>query len=483
MLSELHVKQLEARGLDPELAVRLGWTSSDRLGDCIAIPYIRRGEIANHKYRTLGKEKRFCQDLDATKCLWNFDVLADESLAAHPVIITEGELDAAAAIQCGFPRTVSVPDGAPAEPLGGAAGPKYSYLDEAMTHLRDATIILAVDGDKPGANLFHDLVLRLGRARCKFITYPFKRSKPDTRCKDLNEVLIEWGHKGIVETISKAQWAQLDGVYRMSELPPLPEHPVMELGFGRTLDDLVKARRGDFWVITGAPNGGKTVFITDAICRLADAHALRIAWASFENLPQQDLKRQLRKWHIAKGRLAKNQDCAGRWTPDEVGAADAWIDQHFRFIAPKEDDNVTLEWLLERAHAAVIREDCDVVLIDPWNEIDHQVPSDMSLTIYVGEAIKAMKRCARKLQVLWIVIAHPSKIKQGDTINLYSISDSAHWFNKSDLGIVITRPADDGDAELRVAKARYEEIGRRGCVKMRFNPETRRFHVPPTIGL
>jgi hypothetical protein len=57
-----------------------------------------------------------------------------------------------------------------------------------------------------------------------------------------------------------------------------------------------------------------------------------------------------------------------------VDAADAWIDQHFRFIAPKEDDNVTLEWLLERAHAAVIREDCDVMLIDPWNAIDMKCP-------------------------------------------------------------------------------------------------------------
>jgi len=388
MLSELHVKQLEARGLDPELAARFGWTSSDRLGDCIAIPYIRRGEIANHKYRTLAGEKRFSQDPDAVKCLWNFDVLADETLKDHPLIITEGEMDALAAIQAGFPRTVSVPDGAPAEPLGGASGPKYSYLDEAMGRLAEATVILAVDGDRAGANLFHDLILRLGRARCKFVTYPMKRSKPSERCKDLNEALNEWRPKGVVETIAKAQWAEVDGVYRMSELPPLPEHPIMTLGFEEPVDSMVKARRGDFWVVTGAPGHGKTALITDAICRLADAHALRIAWASFENLPQQDLKRQLRKWHIAKGRLAKNQDCAGRWTHDEVAAADAWIDQHFRFIAPKEDDNVTLEWLLERAHAAVIREDCDVMLIDPWNEIDHEVPSDMSLTIYVGEAIK-----------------------------------------------------------------------------------------------
>ena len=300
MLIERHVKQLEERGLKPELAARFGWTSADRLGDSISIPYVRHGEVVNHKYRTLGREKRFSQDPDATKCLWNIDVLADVSLKADPIIITEGEVDALSAIQAGFPRTVSVPDGAPNEPLGGAAGPKYAYLDEAMEHLRQATIILAVDGDKAGANLFHDLVLRLGRARCKFVTYPFKRSNGRLQCKDLNEVLQEWGKEGVVQTITKARWAEMEGVYRMSELPPLPENPVMELGFGKPIDDLAKARRGDFWVITGAPGHGKTVFITDAICRLADHHELRVAWASFENLPQQDLRRQLRKWHVGK---------------------------------------------------------------------------------------------------------------------------------------------------------------------------------------
>lgn len=481
MLNESHVKQLADRGLDPELAARFGWISSDHLGGSVSIPYIRHGEIANHKYRTLGRDKRFAQDPDAIKCLWNVDVLSDESLKDSPVIVTEGEMDALAAIQCGFPRTVSVPDGAPAEPLGGAAGPKYSYLDEAIGRLREATVILAVDGDKAGGNLFHDLCLRLGRARCKFVVYPYHRGDAKARCKDLNEVLKDWGQKGVVETISKAQWAKVDGVYRMSELPPLPDAPVMELGFGKPIDDHAKARRGDFWVMTGAPGHGKTAFVTDMICRLADGHGLRVAWASFENLPQQDLKRQLRKWHIAKARIAAYGDMFAGWRSDEIEAADEWIDRQFRFLAPTEDDEVTVEWLLERATVAVIREDCDVVIVDPWNEMDHNA-GDMSLTEYVGAAIKAMKRLARKLHVLWVVVAHPAKLKQGESINLYSISDSAHWFNKPDLGLLLTRPGDDGDAELRVAKARYEEIGKRGSVKIRFNAETRRFYVPVELG-
>jgi twinkle protein len=358
MLNELHVKQLEDRGLDAELAIRFGWTSGGLLGPkSISIPYFRHGEIVNHKYRTLQGQKRFSQDHEAIKCLWNIDVLADDTLKDHPIVITEGEMDALAAIQCDFPRTVSVPDGAPAEPLGGAAGSKYSYFDEVMVRLREATIILAVDGDKVGANLFLDLVLRLGRARCKFVTYPLKRNNREQRCKDLNEVLVEWGARGVTETLSKASWAKMDGVFRPSELPPLPENPAMALGFGKPLDDLVKARRGDFWVISGAPGHGKTAFIVDVICRLADQHNLRVAWASFENLPQQDLKRQLRKWHIAKQRLAGGADLRDPWSRAEVTAADEWAEQHFRFLVPAEDDNVDVEWLLEMANAAVIRED------------------------------------------------------------------------------------------------------------------------------
>lgn len=485
MLNNQHIKQLEERGLDPELASRFGWTSGGPLGSgCISIPYIRKGEIANHKYRTLGAEKRFSQDPDAIKCLWNVDVIFDQSLKQHPIIITEGEMDALAAIQSGFPRTVSVPDGAPAEPLGGAAGPKYSYLDEAMFVLRESQIILAVDADKAGANLFHDLLLRLGKASCKFVVYPFRRHQPGRRCKDLNEVLHDYGTKGVVETINKAQWVHVDGVYRMSELPPLPEMPVMELGFGSPLDDLAKARRGDFWVMSGAPGHGKTAFVTDMICRLATKHNLRVAWASFENLPQQDLKRQLRKWHIAHQRSEQSPlEISGRWIPAEVEAADAWIDRHFRFLAPppEEDIDITVDWLLDVAKVAVIRHDCDVVIVDPWNEMDHAT-GDLSLTEYVGGAIKIMKRVARRLQVLWIVIAHPAKLKQGEAISLYSISDSAHWFNKPDIGLLMSRPGDEGDAELRCAKARYEEIGKRGAVKLRFNPETRRFYVPADIG-
>ena len=149
-LSERNIRRLIERGLDPDLASRLGWSSEPRLGDdWIAIPYVKGGKVVNHKYRTLAGEKRFSQDKDAEKCFWNFDVLTDPALKDQPLIITEGEMDALAAIQAGYERVVSVPDGAPASPLGGAGEAKYSYLDGALPILRNAPeIILAVDGER-----------------------------------------------------------------------------------------------------------------------------------------------------------------------------------------------------------------------------------------------------------------------------------------------------------------------------------------------
>jgi RecA-family ATPase len=70
---------------------------------------------------------------------------------------------------------------------------------------------------------------------------------------------------------------------------------------------------------------------------------------------------------------------------------------------------VTLDWMLDRMEVAVVRHGVQVIVIDPWNEMDHTRARDETMTEYVGRAIKALKRFARKFQVHLIVIAHPTK--------------------------------------------------------------------------
>lgn len=466
-LNERHRAILEARGLQAEALDHFGVASSDKLGgDCVVIPFVRNGVVVNHKYRTIGGRKDFLQDAGAVKTFWNVDVIADQTLADRPLIITEGEFDAMIAVQCGFVRSVSVPDGAPAKEIGDGDSAKYSYLDSAPQALRAVReIILATDGDGPGVNLMNDLALRLGKARCKWVRYP-------KECKDLNDAFMRYGQRGVAETIARAQWIQVPGVYRMSELPPITEPAAYSTGIA-TMDKHYNIRLGDFVVVTGIPSHGKTTFINELVARKA-LDGWKAAFASFEQTPQTDHRRTLRTFFNRK--LVIDQ------TREEIAAADQWIDGHFAFIVPDEEEDATLDWLLERCAVAAIQHEARIIVIDPWNELDHVRPGDMSLTEYTGAAIKRFRKFARKFQVHLIIAAHPTKqIKDRDgnlqPPGLYDISDSAHWYNKPDVGIIIHR-VDKTRTLMRIGKVRYrDKIGVEGDVYGFFCPDTGRYTI------
>jgi twinkle protein len=197
-------------------------------------------------------------------------------------------------------------------------------------------------------------------------------------------------------------------------------------------------------------------------------------FASFEQMPQGDHRRALRTF-FNKRRVIHQ-------AAEQIVAADEWIDRRFAFIVPSEDDDVTLEWTLERCATAAIRYGSRIVVIDPWNEMDHVRPPDMSLTEYTGFAIKQFRKFARKYRVHLIVCAHPVKQRKTEEgvfapPTLYDISDSAHWYNKADVGIVVHR-VDAVRTMIRVAKSRYhDDIGVPGEITGTFNPEMARYTI------
>lgn len=466
MLTDRHLKILQDRGLDGETVIRFGVESSPKLGgDCVVIPFVRDGKVVNRKYRTIAGEKAFCQEAGAVKCFWNVDVIADPGLVNEPLIITEGEFDAMVAVQCGYPRVVSVPDGAPAEAIGEHETRKYDFLDTAPQALKDVReIILATDGDGPGTNLMHDLALRLGRARCKWVRYP-------KECKDLNDAFKRYGERGVTETIRRAQWMAVPGLYRMSELAPVVEPEAHEIGM-IGLEKHYKIRLGDLCVITGIPGHGKTTLVNEVAGRMA-LKKWGVCFASFEQRPQTDHRRALRTFYNGAKVIHQHEI--------QLQSADRWIDEQFSFIVPDEDDDASLDWVLDKAAGSIIQHGAKIVIIDPWNEMDHVRPPDTSLTEYVGLAIKRLKKFARKFWVHLIVVAHPAKmlrLKDGKipVPSLYDISDSAHWYNKPDVGLIVHR-TDETTTMFRAEKVRFDSIGVRGDVFGSFNVDTARYQM------
>lgn len=477
MLTEKAILLLEARHIDVEIAVRMGIESVAPAGgnETISIPYVVAGRVVNHKYRTIEGEKRFWQDQDAPKVFWNVDILGDQSLRHEPLVIVEGEPDGLTAIQCGYLKTISPPDGAPAERIMDPDASKYTYLDAAGYLRGEDEIILATDADRPGRNLMADLAVRLGPARCKWVEYP-------DGCKDLNEVMREHGADGVRRALRTARWYRVSGVGVVEDFAPVPSPRPFSTGM-RWLDDHYRVRLGDFTVVTGIPGHGKTTWLCDLACRMADEWGWTVCHASFEQPPRPAHQDEIRRWKSL-----------GKWDnlDDEARAEiDAWISRSFCFISPVDDDDddcdFDLDWLLVRLSTAVIRYGARLIVIDPWNEIEHAKPPGQLLTEYVGAGIRRLKRFARRFNVHLIVVAHPTKMRaeKGGRLpipTLYDIADSAHWGNKPDIGIVIDRDRTDalGRTMLKVAKSRDERnIGKPGVVWMKFNAYENRFEEAP----
>jgi hypothetical protein len=92
--------------------------------------------------------------------------------------------------------------------------------------------------------------------------------------------------------------------------------------------------------------------------------------------------------------------------------ADAFIQKHIRFIdhPPLSDGkDISVEEILKRVAEAVMRDDIRLVIIDPWNEIEHARDPAENISDYTGRSIRAMRHAAQQHKLSWIVVAHPTK--------------------------------------------------------------------------
>jgi twinkle protein len=428
----------------------------------------------NEKYRA--PKKKFWQRAGGRKTFWNSDALDDPALEAghQALIITEGEIDALTAIDCGFPLSVSVPDGAPPVPEGekpDELGPidhgsdhagKYEFLWNNRDRLRSVKrFIIATDGDRPGQRLAAELVRRLSASRCLFVEYP-------PGCKDLNDVAVLHGKEAVAAVLNAAKQYPVRGLYRLSDYPD--REPLFTFSTGWwTVDNHLQLFAGEFMVVTGIPGHGKSTWVLNLLCNAASLHGWKTALFSPEMPTVPHLRDKLRR--IRGGSILE---------------ADNFIDEYFRFIdsdpTGREDVEFDLGWIIDKATDAVLRDGIRVMVIDPWNEVEHARRRDEAVTDYIGRGIRALKRFARLYDVAVIVVAHPTKEVgrdgKGRPPTLYDIEGSAHWFNKCDHGIVVDRPnAHVDEAVLRVAKVRFEESGTKGEIRLRFDRQTGRFET------
>jgi len=425
MLHDNHKIWLTGRGIEPALAEKFGIkTTRDASGYWLTVPYLEDGKEINHKYR-MASEKRHRMDPDSPLTLWNVDCLKD--CGDSPVIITEGEWDALIALQAGFRHVVSIPNGAPKDRTDKPEDAKrYSWVWRHLSLLEKVkTFILAVDSDGPGMALAADLAALLGPDRCKFVTYP-------DFCKDLNDALL-YDPMSIVDIITYAKPYPIKGLYRVSDFPERGEVTAWDTGI-EPLRNKLFVVPGTLTVLTGYANMGKSSLVNEMIGHFVGLN-VPVCVASFET----DVKPILVNG-IKQSMMQCNRHEMGQRKTDEF---DAMIEDNLVIISQQidEDQEMTLEDFLELCRTAVVRDGAKIIILDPWNELEHKRKSGETETEYISRALRAIKRFAKQNDVAFWIVAHPSKPGQGvnSPPGLYDISGSAHWANKADYGITYHR--------------------------------------------
>lgn len=474
-MHDRHKDWLSQRGIDPVLADKFGLTSTQDGGGnyWLTVPYLEQGRVVNHKFRKTA-DKRHRMDTGAPLTLWNHDALLSDPVrnGQAAVVITEGEWDALAAIQSGFPHTVSVPNGGPNEPSRGEISEendaeRYRFLWRCKANLDPvATFILAVDGDQVGRLLAAELARRLGAERCRFVVYP-------EHCKDLNDVLLMGGEGMVAGVLNAARPYPVKGLYRLSDFPEPPALRSIALNLPGAVDgpELVP---GTLTVWTGFAGAGKTSLMVFVIADLL-RRGINVAMGSFETQIKPILQTKLRAAFLGCSDADTTNE---RYVAaDRLAHADQLLDERFSILCQDladEDHEMTLEEMLELGRVAVLRDGARLLILDPWNELEHKRRPDESETDYTGRAIRAIKAFARLYDVAVWIVAHPKKPQmwgQKPAVpGLYDISGSAHWANKADYGAVIHRPNKETNVtELVICKVRMGLPGREQTIKMEWN--------------
>jgi len=442
----------------------------------ICFNYFRDEELVNIKFR--GPQKSFKLAKDAELIFYNLNAIK----GCNEAIIVEGEIDCLTLHECGIFNTVSVPNGA------AKGNQRLEYLDNCFEYFTDKTkVILFTDNDVPGNNLRNELARRIGFEKCYQVKFP-------DGCKDANDVLVKHGKDEVVRIINNAVQWPIEGIVSMDEIYP-DVMDYFENGYPQgfrahipDFDDLLTFYPGQLTTITGIPGSGKSEYVDYLMTSLTRFHGWSWAICSFECPPAIHVTKLAEKFTDKSFAFRKNPD--HRMNVRQFEYAIDMIDKYFHFINLSMVD-ITMDGLIKKAEELVLRKGINGLLFDPWNCIEHK-SGEESETKYTLTCLNKLINFLDKYKVHGFLVAHPTKLGKDkrtgkyEIPTMYSISGSAHFFNRTHNGMSIYRDFQTNVVDVYVQKVKWSWLGSLGYASFHYDTMTRRYismsGAPPELG-
>lgn len=383
--------------------------------------------------KTKHEMKSWCQkNASTTPLLFNMNRVN----TSMPLLITEGEPDCLAAIECGYTNAVSVPFG---------AGSNNTWIRENFEWLDQfPAVIIAFDNDEAGVAGTKDALYRLGSWKTKVMLVPETYQKPDgktVRIKDINEMYYYMGKEAVLDAIVNAKDTPVPSVEQFSDIEEisLSDMDGVETGIRQLDRELLKLFYGTLTVITGRPGAGKSSLVNQIL-----ANTMEAGHAAF--LFSQEMNNQmLSNW--ANLTISGNRHIQERSTHDGKTY----------YIVPKNVKDKIKKWTVDKLYIykddqpndvkSVMKsmEDCvrkyntKLIILDNLMMLDLECSDDNKNTAQT-KLVNDLIQFSKKFNVAVILIAHPRKTQDISTdIGMYDIAGSSTIINLAMRSIGLRR--------------------------------------------
>ena len=266
------------------------------------------------------------------------------------------------------------------------------------------------------------------------------------------------------------------------------------------LDHLYTARRGFPLFVAGAPHHGKSILVKQMAVNWAMLHDWRILLYLGEEGSADDLIADLVEMVVGMDlRLTSPGGLSNTLSMTEEQLLDAlvFVDQHFRIICPDEvskEPRFNLADFQRLASSEVF----DATVLDPWNDLDHDVEGHGGREdIYLAHALRDVRRACRDANRLDVVVTHVAKIhadKKTDDGKRYQgpampteWAGGQTWYRRAFTMLLVYRPPagyviepdgnpiEPGEAWVYCQKTKPKGVGALGRVKLWWRPHLHRF--------
>jgi len=257
------------------------------------------------------------------------------------------------------------------------------------------------------------------------------------------------------------------------------QNKILDIKYGRVkeglgigipeIDEYIRYKQGNFNLLIGHANVGKTTVICYLLTVYAIKHNLKFLIWSSENTPQ-SIVRKIIEFKMDKPIHEAEEN--------QIAEAVVWCDKHFKII--DVEDLYTYKDLLKEANAVKDAWDYDGLLIDPYNSLakDHQLLRAVGGHEYDYQVSSEFRLFAKKKNVTVYLNAHGQTEALRRThqkgheyenlpqpLGLAAVEGGGKWGNRADDVLCIHRytshPTEWMYSNLHVLKVKENETGGR----------------------